>query len=70
MIRRFAALAASACVLAACGFGGTDEATSFAVAGDLDQRGASAGCFRVREADSIQVWEFLQVGDPVVVISN
>ena len=41
-----------------------------ATVGDLDQRGASAGCFRVREADSIQVWEFLQVGDPVVVISN
>lgn len=38
--------------------------------GDLDQRGASAGCFRVREADSIQVWEFLQIGDPVVVLTN
>ncbi len=41
-----------------------------ATVGDLDQRGASAGCFRVREADSIQVWNFLQLGDPVVVISN
>lgn len=38
--------------------------------GDLDQRGASAGCFRVREADSVQVWEFLQIGDPVVVLTN
>lgn len=38
--------------------------------GDLDQRGASAGCFRVREADSIQVWDFLQIGDPVVVLTN
>lgn len=38
--------------------------------GDLDQRGASAGCFRVREADSIQVWEFLRIGDPVVVLTN
>ena len=38
--------------------------------GDLDQRGASAGCFRVREDDSIQVWNHLQIGDPVVVISN
>ena len=41
-----------------------------ATVGDLDQRGASAGCFRVREADSIQVWDFLQLGDPVAVISN
>jgi L,D-transpeptidase catalytic domain len=40
-----------------------------ATVGDLDQRGASAGCFRIREADSIAVWEFLQVDDPVVVIS-
>jgi hypothetical protein len=41
-----------------------------ATVGDLDQRGASAGCFRVREKDSVQVWDFLQIGDPVVVISN
>lgn len=41
-----------------------------ATVGDLDQRGASAGCFRVRENDSIQVWNFLQLGDPVVVISS
>ena len=41
-----------------------------ATVGDLDQRGASAGCFRVREADSIQVWDFLQIGDPVVVLTN
>lgn len=41
-----------------------------ATVGDLDQRGASAGCFRLREPDSIQVWEFLQLGDPVVVVSN
>jgi hypothetical protein len=40
-----------------------------ATVGDLDQRGASAGCFRVREADSIAVWEFLRLDDPVVVIS-
>lgn len=38
--------------------------------GDLEQRGASAGCFRVREEDSIQVWDFLQIGDPVVVLTN
>lgn len=38
--------------------------------GDLDQRGASAGCFRVRESDSVQMWEFLQIGDPVVVLTN
>ncbi len=38
--------------------------------GDLDKRGESAGCFRVREGDSVQVWEFLQIGDPVVIMSN
>lgn len=37
--------------------------------GRLDQRGASAGCFRLREADSWTVWNHLQVGDPVVVIT-
>ncbi len=41
-----------------------------ATVGDLDQRGASAGCFRVREPNSVQIWEFLQLGDPVAVISN
>lgn len=41
-----------------------------ATIGDLDQRGQSAGCFRVSESDSWRVWEFLQVGDPVVVITN
>ncbi|MFK7916554.1 MAG: L,D-transpeptidase [Ilumatobacter sp.] len=41
-----------------------------ATVGDLDQRGASAGCFRVREADSIKVWDFLEIGDPVVVLTN
>lgn len=40
-----------------------------ATVGDLGQRGSSAGCFRIREADSIQVWEFLQIGDPVVVLT-
>lgn len=38
--------------------------------GDLDQRGQSAGCLRVLPQDSLLVWEFLQIGDPVVVISN
>ncbi|MCH9835141.1 L,D-transpeptidase [bacterium] len=41
-----------------------------ATVGDLDQRGASAGCFRVRKPNSVQIWEFLQLGDPVAVISN
>ena len=40
-----------------------------ATVGDLDRRGASAGCFRVSQANSIQVWEFLQIGDPVIVIT-
>lgn len=41
-----------------------------ATVGDLDQRGASSGCFRVRESDSVQVWDFLQIGDPVVITTN
>ncbi|MEL6890178.1 MAG: L,D-transpeptidase [Actinomycetota bacterium] len=41
-----------------------------ATVGDLDQRGASAGCFRIRSDDSERVWDFLRVGDPVAVISN
>jgi hypothetical protein len=38
--------------------------------GDLDRRGASAGCFRLIESDSILVWDFLQIGDPVVVTTR
>ena len=38
--------------------------------GDLDMRGDSSGCIRVSTADSWLVWDFLQIGDPVVVITN
>jgi hypothetical protein len=38
--------------------------------GDLDQRGDSSGCLRVSTADSWLVWNLLQVGDPVVVVTN
>jgi hypothetical protein len=41
-----------------------------ATVGDLDQRGASAGCFRVLQSDSIAIWELLRVGDPVVILTN
>lgn len=37
--------------------------------GDLAMRGASSGCFRVRRDDSWLVWDFLRVGDPVVVVT-
>ena len=37
--------------------------------GDLNMRGASSGCFRVRHDDSLLVWDFLQIGDPVVVLT-
>ena len=42
---------------------------SSASVGDLARRGASSGCFRLRRDDSIAVWDFLQIGDPVVVIT-
>ncbi len=41
-----------------------------ATVGDLDQRGASAGCFRVLQSDSVVIWDFLQIGDPVVILTN
>jgi hypothetical protein len=37
--------------------------------GEPAMRGASSGCFRLRRDDSIRVWDFLQLGDPVVVIT-
>jgi L,D-transpeptidase catalytic domain len=37
--------------------------------GDADQRGASAGCFRLSTADSWTVWDFLSIGDQVVVLT-
>jgi hypothetical protein len=45
---------------------GQDPAT----VGDLDQRGASAGCLRLLHSDSIAIWEFLRVGDQVVILTN
>lgn len=38
--------------------------------GDLDRRGASDGCLRVSTQDSWTVWDFLRVGDPVIVVTN
>jgi hypothetical protein len=40
-----------------------------ATVGDPGWRGASAGCFRVRRDDARSVWDFLQLGDKVVVIT-
>jgi len=37
--------------------------------GNLDRRGESSGCLRVTTDDSHMVWDFLQIGDPVVVIT-
>lgn len=37
--------------------------------GDPDQRGDSSGCIRVSTADSWLVWNVLQIGDPVVVLT-
>jgi hypothetical protein len=38
--------------------------------GELDMRGDSSGCLRVSTADSWRVWDFLQIGDQVVVITD
>jgi hypothetical protein len=37
--------------------------------GDPKLRGASSGCFRLRPDDSVRVWDFLQIGDAVVIIT-
>ncbi len=37
--------------------------------GDADQRGASSGCFRVRADHAVMIFEFLDVGDRVVVLT-
>jgi hypothetical protein len=38
--------------------------------GELDMRGDSSGCLRVSTDDSWLVWNFLEIGDSVVVITN
>jgi hypothetical protein len=37
--------------------------------GDLDRRGSSAGCFRVRGDDAVTIWNHLQYGDHVIVLT-
>ena len=37
--------------------------------GDLDRRGSSAGCFRVLRPDAVRIWDHLQHGDHVVVLT-
>ena len=37
--------------------------------GDLDQRGQSSGCIRVLPSQSVIIWNHLDIGDNVVVIS-
>ena len=41
-----------------------------ATIGGMNQRGASDGCLRVNTYDSWTVWDFLRVGDRVIVITN
>jgi hypothetical protein len=38
--------------------------------GELNQRGSSDGCLRVGTDDSWTVWNFLRIGDRVIVITN
>lgn len=44
-------------------------AQPLASVGDLDRRGSSSGCIRVLYATSVLIWDTLQIGDAVVVIS-
>jgi hypothetical protein len=37
--------------------------------GDLDRRGSSAGCFRVLSDDAVTIWDHLQYGDHVIVLT-
>ena len=37
--------------------------------GDLDARGASSGCIRLLPEDADMIWDFINVGDRVVVIT-
>jgi hypothetical protein len=37
--------------------------------GDLDRRGSSSGCFRVLAGDAVLIWNHLQYGDHVVVLT-
>jgi hypothetical protein len=42
---------------------------NLATVGQLGQQGESSGCIRVLPDDAVKVWDWLSVGDPVVVIS-
>ncbi len=37
--------------------------------GDLDRRGSSSGCFRVLGDDAVMIWNHLQYGDQVIVLT-
>ena len=37
--------------------------------GDLNRRGESSGCIRVHPDDAVDIWNWLSIGDKVVVIS-
>lgn len=41
----------------------------FESVGQLERRGESAGCVRLLPQDAVLVWDWLSVGDPVVVVS-
>jgi lipoprotein-anchoring transpeptidase ErfK/SrfK len=38
--------------------------------GSEEYRNQSNGCFRLRAKDAIRVWNFLQIGDRVLVLNN
>ena len=37
--------------------------------GAAEKHGASAGCIRVLPEDSVKIWDWLDKGDPVIVVS-
>ncbi|MEI7752789.1 MAG: L,D-transpeptidase [Actinomycetota bacterium] len=37
--------------------------------GTVEKHGASAGCIRVLPEDSVKIWDWLDKGDPVIVVS-
>lgn len=42
---------------------------SFESVGTAEKRGASAGCIRVLPENSVKIWDWLDKGDPVIVVS-
>jgi hypothetical protein len=49
--------------------GGSEYLQAFDSVGQLDWWGASAGCIRARPTDARRIWNWLAVGDPVIVLT-